>query len=325
MRHTLYFRLMICGLPLLLAAPRVLRAAELLVPAYQYPTLGTMWSDFASAASSVRLGVIMNPASGPGIVADSNYLTAIADVRAYGGRIYGYVDTAYAARPSGDVLADVVQYQNLYAVTDGIFLDQMANAPADLAYYAGLTAGIHALMPGGLVIANPGTSVPESFVAAGAADVIVTYENNLTGAEPYAGATPPAWTATFPPRRLANIVYNVPDETTMQAVFALMVARNVGEIYITSRVLPNPYDELPPYWAVLVAAVAVLPPDCPADMTGEGVIDMVDVARFQPAFAGSDVPFAEGSGFADTNNDGDVDMDDLALLLGQLGSAPCVP
>jgi hypothetical protein len=308
-----------------ISLPKAALSAELLFPAYQYPTVGTMWNGLAAAASTVCLGVIMNPASGPGTTPDANYLTAIAAVRAHGGRIYGYVDTNYAARPSADVLADVVRYQTFYAVSDGIFLDQMGNDPNQLAYYRALTTAIHALMPGASVIANPGTTVPESFVASGAADVIVTYENNLTGAEPYSTSPPPAWTTAYPARRFSNIVYNVPDEATMRIVLATMLSRNVGVIFITHRTLPNPYDELPAYWTALVNAVAALPPLCAADMNGDGRVDLADMARFQPAFAGPDVPFAPGSALADCDDDGDVDLDDLAIVLRQFGGDPCAP
>jgi hypothetical protein len=300
-------------------------AAELLFPAYQYPTVGTMWDGLVAAAPHVRLGVIMNPASGPGTIADSLYVGAIANVRAAGGRIYGYVDTAYATRPAADVLADVAGYQALYAVSDGIFLDQMANGVADLAYYRALTTAIHAAMPGSVVIANPGTSVPEAFVAQGAADVLVTYENNLTGAEPYLNTPPPAWVAAYPARRFSNIVYNVPDAAGMQVVLDTMQVRRAGVVFITHRVLPNPYDELPAYWTALVNAVAALPPLCAADVNGDARIDVADVARLQPLFSGANVAYAPGAGIADCDNDGDVDFADARTVLLQLGSAPCVP
>lgn len=157
---------------------------EILVPAYQYPTVGDLWSRVPAAAGQVRVSVILNPASGPGTVVDPTYTAVVSTARAAGARIYGYVDTDYARRPAVAVLADVQTFTQLYAI-DGVFLDQMDNQAASLAYYQGLRTGISTIVPGSLankVIANPGTDVPEAFAAALAADVFVTYENNAVRA-----------------------------------------------------------------------------------------------------------------------------------------------
>ena len=231
---------------------------EVLVPAYQYPTDGAMWANLAASAATARLSVILNPDSGPGAAIDPNYTTVVANARTAGAKIYGYVDTNYAARSSMAVLADVNAYLSFYPM-DGIFLDQMSDSIATLGYYQNLTTAIHGLIPGGRVIGNPGTTVPEAFVSGNAADVIVTYENDATNAaEPYATFAPPAWTANYPAERFANIVYHVPDEATMTNYLDLSSTRNVGLVYFTNDVLPNPYDTLPPYWDEL-ALFAPLP------------------------------------------------------------------
>ena len=56
----------------------------------------------------------------------------------------------------------------------------------------------------------------------------------------------------------------------MRADLALAVSHNVGSIFITDHVMPNPYDRLPVYWDQEVAAVeslrvATAPPAAPIE------------------------------------------------------------
>lgn len=275
------------------------------MPAYQYPSVGDLWSRVPAAAGQVRVSVILNPASGPGTVVDPTYTAVVSAARAAGARIYGYVDTDYARRPAAAVLADVQTFTQLYAI-DGVFLDQMDNQGASLGYYQGLRTGIHGIVGGPLlnkVIANPGTSVPESFVTGLAADVFVTYENNaLSATEPYAANTPPAWVYAYPRERFCHIVYNVGDQAAMEQAVNLALARNVGMVFFTDGLLPNPYDHLPPYWDAEVAAVQGRA--CVADFNCSGAVSVQDVFDFLGAY------FA-GEPAADVNGAGGVGVQDV--------------
>src|SRR4051794_18613488 len=64
---------------------------ELLVPAYFYPKPGSDWGRLDAAAKEVTLTAILNPASGPGKVADPNYIKAASNLRAAGGSVVAYV------------------------------------------------------------------------------------------------------------------------------------------------------------------------------------------------------------------------------------------
>ena len=72
--------------------------AGIIVPAYQYPTAGTLWMECAQASSRVPLVAVMNPANGPGSVVDPDYVAAAGSVRSAGGRVIGYVFTSSASR-----------------------------------------------------------------------------------------------------------------------------------------------------------------------------------------------------------------------------------
>jgi len=281
---------------------------EVLVPAYQYPTMGNMWASITGSAAanpSVRLNAILNPASGPGTSIDDNYTTAVNAARAAGVHIFAYVDTAYGARPIGDVLSDVATYLSFYAI-DGVFLDQMNNAPSALGYYANLTGQIHFALAGGIdgrVIGNAGTNVPESFVAVPgnlAADVIVTYENELNSAgAPYLSTEPPAYAAGYPASQWSNIVYGIADVPTMLGALGVACQRNVGMVYFTDDELPNPYDQMPSYWQTLIRAAG-----CVADFNCSRSVTVQDIFDFLTAYFRNDL-------LADVNRDGAVGVQDI--------------
>jgi hypothetical protein len=137
--------------------------AGMIVPAYQYPTTGTLWADCARASSRVPLVAVMNPANGPGSEADPHYLSASGAVRSAGGRVIGYVYTSSARVPLDGVLAEVDRYREWYAL-DGIYLDGMANDadPAHVAWHAALRESIRAREPAWLVVGSPGeNTLPE--------------------------------------------------------------------------------------------------------------------------------------------------------------------
>ena len=142
----------------LLPASALAENLRVLVPAYQYPTLGTLWASLAAAAPQVPITAILDPANGPGTFVDPNYTAAVNTLRAAGGRVIGYVTTGYAARDTGAVLTDVRRHAAFYSI-DGIFLDEMTAdaSPAHVNYMAALTAQIHAFRPGWSVTGNPCT------------------------------------------------------------------------------------------------------------------------------------------------------------------------
>ncbi|WP_323120531.1 spherulation-specific family 4 protein [Burkholderia alba] len=84
-----------------LCACGIARAADLVVPAYCYPSGAgaTASRTFAANAPSVRLTAILNPDSGPGSAADPAYTAAVAALRAAGGKVIAYVHTSYGQRP----------------------------------------------------------------------------------------------------------------------------------------------------------------------------------------------------------------------------------
>lgn len=245
-------------------------AVEVLIPSYFYPggSTSTLWPQLNTAASSVGMTAILNPASGPGAALDANYRNAVNSLRASGGRVIGYVSTSYGARPIADVKADIAKYRSLYSL-DGIFLDEMTNTndAASLAYYRDLYGYIKTLDSNYRVVGNPGTSTQPAYLASPAsADTLVTFESN-TG---YSGSTPSGWTSAYATRRFSNLPYNVATSATMTTYVNAAATKRAGHIYVTDDGPDgNPWDRLPSYWAAELNAIRAITPTWVANGSGD--------------------------------------------------------
>jgi hypothetical protein len=224
-----------------------------LVPAYFYPVPNGAWETLNRTALRVPLIAILNPNSGPGTSAENNYRQAISNLHSAGGRVIGYVHTSYGARLLSDVKEDVDRYLSFYSV-DGFFIDEMdnRNLPLSYGYYADLYQYIKANNAAFIVVGNPGTTTREEYLTG--ADMLVTFENN-TGYDTY---VPDRWTTNYPASRFAHLPYAVSSGATMTNYIQLARARNVGFIFVTDDLLPNPWDRLPEYWEAEVSLLQEL-------------------------------------------------------------------
>lgn len=245
-----------------LARVSVVADMGLMIPAYfgWWEPDAAKWEAVRQAAAKVKVAAIFNPGNGPGVSRSAEYAALVASCRAAGVLMIGYVYTSYGARPAADVKADVDRHYLWYDV-DGIFFDEATNTEAGVAHYADLNAHVKAKGPRSLVIINPGSNVPESYITGGATDVICVFESN-TG---YPGWTPAPWMAGRPADHFFHLPYNVAGESVMRDYLRLAAERNAGWVYISDDVLPNPWDALPTYWTVEVDAVEALnvPPAIP--------------------------------------------------------------
>ena len=65
-----------------------------------------------------------------------------------------------------------------------------------------------------------------------------------------------SYTVNYRPVRFANVLHTAPSSIDFPGVLATAKGRNVGYIYVTDDVLPNPYDRLPSTWAKQVRQLA---------------------------------------------------------------------
>lgn len=231
-------------------------ALRILVPAYFYPVPGSPWNrlDAAAQAHPDRVFAIGNPASGPGTSVDPVYTATFASFRASGGKLLGYVATTYGARPVASVLADIDAWRRMYRI-DGIFLDEMDNVPgAHEGYYAQLHAYVQLRVPDGFVVGNPGVSTSPSYLQMGAMPVSDTLCITESSANFLNWQADP-WVSGFGRRRFYALPYGVA-ANSWTPVVQHAFAQNIGWIYVTDDVLPNPWDTLPNYFEALVAHVA---------------------------------------------------------------------
>jgi hypothetical protein len=209
-----------------------------LVPAYVSPDAILALIERATLPDLL----VINPASGPGAAADSEYRRAIAAAQAAGSRVLGYIPTTWGARPAGEIEADIDRYRSWYGV-DGIFLDEAASTEAQLTHYHALVH--HARAEGaGFVVLNPG--VPPARGYFDFADIVVTFEGPIAA---YRSRRPPDGVA---PERSAHLVYGASREQALSELSSDHAARYV---YLTSGTLPHPWGTVPDYFAQELAAL----------------------------------------------------------------------
>lgn len=260
-RHQLFSVFLCCWAGLNLASGSAAPPAEakvvlhpkLLVPAYFYPAGAgrKYWDQLIQAAARVPVIAIANPASGPGVQADSNYTTVITQAQAANVKVIGYVSTSYANRPLSEVTADVDRWVMLYPKIQGIFFDEQASAGDKVDYYLALRQHTLTKIPQAFTVTNPGTECAEVYFSKNVADTICIIEKGA-GLEAY---QPPAWATKYPAERFYGLAYQVKKPAGMQASVKAAPKKHLGYVFITDDVLENPWDTLPPYWESLVRAL----------------------------------------------------------------------
>ena len=226
------------------------------IPAYEYPTLTALWGAIDAAGSQVPF-VIVNPASGPGVSANSDYTNRIAANNAAGIQSIGYVDTNYQTRPIADVMNDIDLWYSLYPGIQGIFFDRVSVVDSAAlcysAYAYNYTKINHTDDP---VIQNFGTYTSPAYEPYG--DIFVNAEMDHTL---YQTWTLPADGFQDNPaysNRFWHLIH-----TTNSTDFATTLTQtrnnNAGWVYVTDDTMPNPYDAAPTYWNTELTSVGTLP------------------------------------------------------------------
>ena len=224
------------------------RGQTIIVPAYQYPTLG-IWPTLAKIGPSYSPGyVIANIGSGPGTTVDSDYATAIANAKAAGWTIMGYVDTDYANTtvvPVATIEANIDLWYSLYGVID-IFFDRADNTAPNIGYTTNLTNYVHTKHGAGISLFNMGTAPDPGYLSPTVCDGICVFEDlftTFTGVANYAGYG-------------VNICHIVYGTSAANLVTQLQISADLGAnwVYITDEP-DDGYYELPSYFGPELALV----------------------------------------------------------------------
>lgn len=234
---------------------------RLLYPLYSYPNWyqpdSYIWDDVAAANSQVPITAIINPNNGPdSCPPNSDYQRGLSDLRNGGVTILGYIYTSYGQRPLETVKAEVDLYRECFDV-DGIFFDEAANDTLSLAYYQDLYSYVKTTLDGDMVIINPGSQIEQDYIKTPGGDSAIVFEDlsaNWSLYQPDDYLSSGDYTA----EHFAAIVHTVPDTDTMRSHLDLAVARNIGYVYITDDVEPNPFDQLPRFWQAEIDYIQAL-------------------------------------------------------------------
>lgn len=212
----------------------------IMIPLYSYP--GTYWTQVIQAKNahpSVPIVVIINPNNGPGSSIDSNYVSGIQQLQAAGITVLGYVYTSYGARSASSIESDIHSYSSWYHV-NGINFDEMANTAGYENYYSNLSSYAKSLGMT-MTVGNPGTSTLASYV--GTVDVLDIYES--AGLPLLSDLQSSTFNGAYAKSSFAFIAFGVsslPSQSTITSY-----SDDVGYLYLTNDVLPNPYDTVPSY------------------------------------------------------------------------------
>ena len=219
-----------------------------LIPAYAYPTSGTMWSTLETTVPAhLPAYVIADVTStGPGTTVDPTYASAITAVEAEGWTVIGYDDTAYAADSSASVETRVDYWHSLYGVSD-IFFDEVTGLTANLSYYETLTTYVHSL--GGIDILNTGDVPDAGYLTTAADDAVVVMENTYST---FQSSPPPNYSSA--PVGIGYILYSGPTGANLLSTLQAIKALGGNLVYVTDQ--PDTYTSLPSYFAAENADMA---------------------------------------------------------------------
>ncbi|MFJ6636550.1 spherulation-specific family 4 protein [Streptomyces sp. NPDC091376] len=222
------------------------------IPVYAHPaTDSRSWAALATPELPV-LWIVVNQNSGPGDPEDTDLTDAVKATIAAGVKACGYVDQNYGAVVDFTVVEQATEWVS--RGIKGVFLDRVSSQAEDL-QDVGMT--VLRLRKAGVeyVVLNCGTLPAPGYLDI--ADVVVTYEGSMSA---YRALSVPEWTQSYPPERMAHLIYEAASADVVEAV-ALARRRGVHHVYVTAGTFAsgNPWAGLPTYWATLVAALTRYP------------------------------------------------------------------
>lgn len=202
------------------------------IPAFFGP--GASWNKVVASYPATKI-VTANVNNGPGSSVDSSWASAIAQAKAAGIRVAGYVNTGHGSISPATVKAEIDQWKSLYNVTDIMF--DNAWAPASfIPYYQDLTNYVHQT-PGAIDQLGAGDVVDEGYMQAG--DVIDMFEGSYTKYQTWHTAS---WVSKYPATRFKVDIYGIPGSSALQSLFNKLSQDNFGYMELTDST--NPWREL---------------------------------------------------------------------------------
>lgn len=238
------------GPPIMLDAGTVQPGTvRMVVPAYWVPD--QQWQRIIADAPTVGM-IIFNPQSGPGTSTNPAYTQAIAQARAAGIIVLGYVSTQYGARAEADIDADVNGYYNLYSPSGIYFAEGPMENDCDSLQDEYTRLATLAKSQDSQAYLAIGTKFCPTYITF--ADFMVEFAETWPM---YQGYTSPSWMPGHSASRFVHFVSEVPDSEASQAL-SMAIGFGAGWVFTTDGTLPNPWGALPSYYDQEVAALKKL-------------------------------------------------------------------
>jgi hypothetical protein len=224
---------------------------EALIPLYVYPTyLGSYWDVIEANPANVAY-IIANPDTGPGASVNSDYTTHIANMRAKGIKVLGYVDTDYAGIPLSTVEAMMRTWVSFYTI-DGFFFDRCPNGAGSESYYAHLNSWAKSTA-GMITVNNYGSTFGPGYMPT--ADIHVITENteaNLLSSVP--SLVGYEFVFNYPPSRFCHVIFDA-TAANLHADLAAVTERHSSYVFLTPDAN---YGSEPAFWSAQQAALGGL-------------------------------------------------------------------
>ncbi len=226
---------------------------RILVPAYFRPSGEGLrhWERLIDAARHAPVVAIVNPQSGPGAQLDPDYTRIIQEAVRSGVTCIGYISTRYGKRPPAEVREDIDRWNSFYPDVHGFFFDEQAEHHRHVNHYRALTRYSRRSLHDPLVVSNAGLMCSPDFFTRHATDVICVSENS----RPPEASPLPDWLRNVPRHRICVLAHSQATDHDVRRSVASAVAQEIGFLYVTDDVLPNPWDRLPSFWDQLVREV----------------------------------------------------------------------
>jgi hypothetical protein len=228
-------------------SPPAVGCQRLMMPGYFHPDTG-YWNEALSTGSGLGI-VIVNPNSGVDVRYDPVWDAPIAQARARGFTVLGYIATGFGRRSASSVIEEINRYVEWYGIRD-FFLDEATVAYSSVETYRPMVDYIHRI--GGIAMLNFGDHPHPAYMQfTDIANVFEYYADDYVNRY-----QPPAWYADYPPSRFSHIVFNVPPDQ-MSEILQLSRERNTAYVWLTDEQFENVvlYKRLPPFWTEINEAV----------------------------------------------------------------------
>lgn len=228
-------------------------AVKLFVPAYFYPAGEgrVLWNRLLAGSKQTPIVAIANPDSGPGKAVDANYRELIREAQSTPLQIIGYVTHSYGKRPVSAIKGEIDSWLYFYPEIRGIFFDEQSSQPGEAAAALEVFAYARSRISGGTFVSNPGVPCAREYLSGHDAPASCMFEHQ----DAFDKFQPPEWVHDLGRDKLVILLYNLKGADAMRTQLREAIRKRGGLIYITDRVMPNPWDGLASYFDDELAAL----------------------------------------------------------------------